>query len=211
MQWRINRPRGPEAVFLCLAALFLLNDFVFIVFDGSPAVYIADILWRLLVIAIIAAPFARKHAMEPDAPCESIPFITVLSVAAFLTCYIIATWGAAWLQSAFGAAQLFRYPVIEDMTLKWLDLTIGLLLVAVAEELVFRRLAWKTLAARGFSTVGIVFWSSLIFGVIHWATGLASVVSAGFTGVILMLLYRYSGRLWPCVLVHWAINFAIFS
>ena len=44
----------------------------------------------------------------------------------------------------------------------------------------------------------------------HWGKGPGNVASTFMAGVVFMLLYRFTGRLWPVVVAHWAMNFITF-
>jgi membrane protease YdiL (CAAX protease family) len=90
-----------------------------------------------------------------------------------------------------------------------IDLTFGLLLVAVHEEIFFRRVARVVLRplGDGWAMVGV---SSVIFALFHWWSGLPNMILVAVAGAFLMLLYRRAGALWPAVLAHYLMDFWIF-
>ncbi|HWA48770.1 MAG TPA: CPBP family intramembrane glutamic endopeptidase [Dongiaceae bacterium] len=133
---------------------------------------------------------------------------------------------AAWFLGAATLAALYGYEppwhVVEAWSpdirldfpprtrgvLHFIDLTFGLALVAIHEEIFFRRVARAVLRPLG-DGVAMIAISSVIFGLFHWWTGLPNIVLATVTGAFLMLLYRRAGALWPAVLAHYLIDFWI--
>jgi len=106
---------------------------------------------------------------------------------------------------------LFRYRRIEDPTLYWLDLSVGLLLVAASEELVCRRLAFGWLSSAGKNGFQIVAISAVLFAFAHWARGLGNIILALLVGLLYMALYLQLKRIWPLVVAHWLDDFIAFS
>jgi membrane protease YdiL (CAAX protease family) len=91
----------------------------------------------------------------------------------------------------------------------FIDLTFGLLLVAIHEEVLFRRVARAVFRPWG-DRAAMIATSSVIFGLFHWWTGLLNMIVATLIGAFLMLLYRRAGALWPAVLAHYLIDFWAF-
>jgi membrane protease YdiL (CAAX protease family) len=90
-----------------------------------------------------------------------------------------------------------------------IDLSFGLLLVAVHEEVFFRRYARAAFQSFEDGAAMIVV-TSIAFGLYHWWTGIPNMILAGLMGTYLMLLYRRAGALWPCIAAHYAIDFWYF-
>lgn len=95
--------------------------------------------------------------------------------------------------------------------LKWPEgllawLAINLLVTCLAEELVFRALLQRWLAAT-FGPVRGLLLASLLFGLAHLPAGVGFAGLAGLAGVGYGLAFHCSGnRLWPAVLLHGALN-----
>ena len=102
-------------------------------------------------------------------------------------------------------------PPIDDPFWDWLDLTFGLLMVGVFEELVFRGFMCTFLQRYTRSSLAIVLVSSLAFGLIHWGLGLHSVVVTSIIGALFMIAYLRTQSLPAIMLVYFAINFVDFS
>ncbi len=105
----------------------------------------------------------------------------------------------------------FGYGVITVDVIFWLDMTLGLVLVAVSEEWVFRQLAYRRGTLLGHPPMRIVFESSGAFALAHMPSGIFAVAAAFFFGLIAMLLYRRTGSFFLLVLIHYFVNLSSFS
>ena len=91
----------------------------------------------------------------------------------------------------------------------WIDLTLGLVLVGLVEEIVFRAVPAELLARDGLAvTVAI---SSLAFGFIHWSGGLHVVVVTTVIGAVFMLIYLRWRALLALALAHALVDFVDFA
>lgn len=81
----------------------------------------------------------------------------------------------------FGA--LFRYPRYPSDWIRYFDLTIGLVLVAVSEEVLFRSLMIKHLKATKLSAgLGIAV-CCIAFGTMRWGLGLWDTIGTGIWAI----------------------------
>ena len=103
------------------------------------------------------------------------------------------------------------YPRIEDVFLFRLDMSFGLALTAVSEELAFRSVA-KGIAERYLDrpTVLVVL-TSVLFGLAHWSHGVPNVIATSLDGMILMVLFLRTGSILPSILAHYFINVLSFA
>jgi membrane protease YdiL (CAAX protease family) len=97
-----------------------------------------------------------------------------------------------------------------DGWLNLFDLTFGIALVALHEELVFRRAVPHALAHLGDGKMLIVV-SALVFGAFHWWTGIPNMAYATAFGVLAMLIYRRAGALWPVMVMHYLADLWAFT
>jgi membrane protease YdiL (CAAX protease family) len=204
--------RSPAAAFLILAAPFYLNDIAFILLNGTFGVYLVDYGTRNLVLALCFLwPTSRAIATERLVP----EWGTVLAVLCVLVLPVFGRLAHHLLEVPFvyltGLDGLFEFPLISDPTLYWFDLTVGLLAVALSEELVFRKFALRWLEEVGRTPIQIVVISALFFSLMHWGSGPGRLLYTFVVGVIYMAAYLRLRRLWPLVLAHWFENFAVFS
>jgi membrane protease YdiL (CAAX protease family) len=124
--------------------------------------------------------------------------------------HYLCGWIRRTINMALPATLLGAYPEPHGW-LQIVDDVFGLALVAYSEEMVFRRCAhhlFKTYLGDGRALVAV---TSLLFGAYHWWTGIGNIVEAVIMGILLMLLYRRSGALWPVVLGHYLTDIVDFA
>ncbi len=110
-----------------------------------------------------------------------------------------------------GYAALGGMPAIASPLVDWLDLTIGLMLVGLVEELVFRAWLAGALERHGVPGAGIVALSAVAFGLIHWSGGAQVVLVTGIIGALFMRLYLWHRSLPALALAHFGVNFVDFA
>lgn len=208
----MQRMSQPGAVFLVLALPFYLNDIAFITFDGTYGVYLTDYLTRLLVLLIALAwsPARAVVQAEPDGRPYLVVALAVVVLLPFVgraVNYLVATS----LARLPGTGGLFAFGEILDPMLYWLDPTAGLLLVALSEEIVFRKVAALWLERRGLGRVPVVLISALLFSAMHWGSGVRILCYTFVAGLLYMSAYLYLRRLWPLVAAHWLEDFLAFG
>ncbi len=98
---------------------------------------------------------------------------------------------------------LFRPPAIRNEVLLIFDLTIGLALVAVSEELAFRRVAFSALQRLGLGGKGVVLASAAIFALVHLTSGLDALLNVFLLGLMLGTVFWVTRRLSLCVILHY--------
>ena len=87
----------------------------------------------------------------------------------------------------------FYFPSLPLGLLKVVDLTFGLALVALSEELVYRRLMHDVIESYTTKAFIIYFASSLIFAILHVPQDLERASVAFFAGFVLMHVYKSRG------------------
>ena len=219
-----DRPAPPVrdlALFALVAAPFFLNDFLFIASQTAGQWLAADYGSKVLALAILfAVPAFRANALASFArprstssagasdPSAVLAWGWGLAVAVLAAALIVSLDNgvAIPLADALPDLALFSYPAIEAPALYWFDLTAGLALTAIAEELVFRAAARDVLARLFSGEVAVVVVSALVFAAIHWANGVGGLVLAFIAGVVLMGLYRWTGSIVPPMVAHFGVN-----
>lgn len=194
-------------------APFLLNDLGNI-FVRSAGWWVAqDYAWRLLVLGL-AAWLATSRRVR----IEGLRWPTNAWVAA--ACWTLFTTAAGlWLIDGPGRQLLQLWPEtrtgfippIVSPGLRGFDLSIGLALVAVSEEVVFRGVLLPRLSRWPSSEAAGLFASAVLFGLAHWSTGAGAVLQTGLAGLLLGLCTQRTRSLLPAVLAHYVINLAAFS
>ena len=204
--------RRTLVLFACAYAPFYLNDVFFLVIDRWWVATVVDYATRLLVIAAILIPRPLRILAEPPkAPIGTCQRAWLLLSGVLLTMICLTVAGHFWLPVSWRSGLTGVYLPPDSQAFYMFDLLVGLWLVAVSEELLCRRIARNVLQQFLHERWKLVAVSALLFGLMHWGNGLNNVIVASLDGVLFMLLFMATGRLWPVVVVHYAINFLIFS
>lgn len=85
------------------------------------------------------------------------------------------------------------------------------MLVALSEELVFRKFALNWLKSAQFSASACILISATAFALMHWGSGLNRIAATFVFGALAMAFYMRHTRLWPLVIAHYITNFIAFS
>lgn len=198
------------AVLLAIAAPFYLNDFA--------SIYVKDWRWWLAIdyVAVKLFPLAvvgwliASRRMEPAefglTAQRALPFLATFLGAA-LAGTLVDQNAYALLKALPGYAPLGGMPEIRSSAWNLIDLSLGLLLVGVLEELVFRAYAYTVIRRYTANPAAIVAISAAAFGLIHWSLGLHTVLITTAIGALFMAVYLQTRSAPALMLAHFAVNF----
>ena len=176
---------------------------------GDPATWLlcdyAGRIGSLIVLATIPAANAIAFRHEELRITGEEVIAWVLTILLVFFAFSRMTWQMA---PALPNLRLGAYPELHGW-LYGLDITFGLALVALHEEIVFRRCARHILRGLG-DGFGMVLVTALLFGAYHWWTGIPNIACAMVFGVAAMLFYRRAGTIWPIVALHYIVDFIAF-
>ena len=197
-----------------LFAPFYLNDFASIfVNDWRLWLFIDYVGVKLFPCAVVLWLICDKK-MQPQelglTPQRLTSFLKVFLLVAFVGT-VIDQNAYQWLAKFPGYSRLGDMPVIESPAWNWIDLTSGLFMVGLVEELVFRGYMHKFLRNFTESPSAIVAVSSIAFGLIHWSLGLHAVLITSTIGALFMVAYMKTRSLPSIMLAHFAIDFIDFA
>lgn len=203
----------PVAVAVMLCLPFYLNDLNDIfVEDWRCWLAIDYTAVKLLPLLVLAWLISRKEAGLSSLGLRmtsAASFWGVLSVG-FLSAAFIEQ-NSYLLTGLLPGAPLGKMPEIISPVWRWVDLTLGLAMVGVVEELVFRgylRLFLFRYTRRNWLVILV---SAMAFGFIHWGGGVQKVVSASAIGAVFMALYLRTRSLPAIMAAHYLVNFVAFS
>ncbi|MBN1613729.1 MAG: CPBP family intramembrane metalloprotease [Deltaproteobacteria bacterium] len=198
------------AALILMAGPFYLNDFA--------NIYVKSWQWWLFIDYAVVKLFPvlvmlwliRSKAMQASEFGLSIqpvlPFFTVFSALTVVGTLI--DQNAYQLMAKLpGNSPLGGMPDITSPFWNWIDLTLGLAMVAIVEEIVFRGYLHTFLGRFTQNPVAIVMLSSALFGLIHWSLGLHAIVITASIGAIFMIAYIKTRSLPAIMLAHFAVNF----
>jgi membrane protease YdiL (CAAX protease family) len=198
--------------FIGLSLIFVLNDFAFIPLKTYTGWLAADYISRILALSVIFYLVRSGVCARGDFGLRRIAMGRFLGWAAALivTGILIDQAGFRYLKGIFPSTALFSFPAADNIAVKYIDLTAGLLLVSLSEETVFRGLSATVLCGRSDNPACVVFASSVIFGLIHWSSGLHAVVTTAVWGILPMVSVLRTGSIYPALAAHWATDFVYF-
>ncbi|WP_415714933.1 CPBP family intramembrane glutamic endopeptidase [Maridesulfovibrio sp.] len=199
---------------LILAALpFYLNDFNNIFIKHERLWLAIDYGAKILPLAFLFYLLKKEILSRADLGLVTLPFkqliLWTIGITALGLC--LDEPGFALWSKLLPAMRLGSIPIGTDSPLYTLDMTIGLALVAISEEIIFRGLAFTALRKRKQSIPKIFLISAIIFGLIHWSQGPTAIIATAITGSGLMVCMYCTGSIYPTIIAHYVINYLSFS
>lgn len=195
-----------------LSLIFVLNDFLFIFVKSYIGWLLVDYGSRVLAISIIAYLITSKRASFSDFGLVKLkikPFIfwtIILSITGIFVDQVVSQF----LAKALPPTQIFYFPKITNHFVKTFDLTFGIFLVSITEEPIFRGYYASILRPYIKNPITFVVISSIIFGLIHWSSGLDTIISAALWGVLPMISVLKTRSILPALIAHYATDFVYF-
>ena len=202
----------PTPLWFAAALIPMVGSQIVRLQQSDPAAWIVwDYAGRLGVLAVLCAiPAARKIAFRFEPLRIARWEVTIWIVGIVLVDHYWGGWIRRTINGALPATVLGAYPEVQGW-LHVLDIFFGLGLVALSEEILFRRCAHHLLKSYLDDGYALVLATSCMFGAFHWWTGFGNIGGAVVTGGLLMTLYRRSGALCTAVFGHYladVVNFA---
>lgn len=198
---------------LVLTSLFLLNDIPLIYTHTYISWLLIDYSVRLLAIFIIF--YLIKHKISTPSEFGLIKIgikqFILWSIVLSVSGVMIDQIGYELLEKILPKFQIMSYLKVENTLIKVFDLTAGLLLVSVTEELIFRGYYFSVLKSYTKSPFIIISTSSLMFGLIHWSLGLHGIIVAVMWGILPMVAMLKTGSVFPAIIAHYVTDFISFS
>ena len=199
---------------ILLATPFYLNDF--------SSIYVKKWQWWLFIDYISVKLFPclvtiwllyskKMRASDFGLTTQTIPLFFIVFLTVSLIGIIIDQNGYKLIAKLSGYSKLGAMPAITSNAWDWIDLTFGLLMVGVFEELVFRGYMYTFISRYTQNSFIIVVISSIVFGLIHWSLGLQIVVITSVIGAVFMIAYLITRSLPAIMLAHFAVNFVDYA
>lgn len=218
-QVRAAGERGQHGACLALFVFVTLiaTDYSFLTDDATLQWLLNDYTESLVPLAaVLLLPSVRATARAAFGPlrwpAEPPRYLTLFLVLAACVAFDFANSNVLrpYLFEVLPDIRTDHYPKVEDAALAWFDLTFGLALTAVSEELGARVIMARVLRWFTTSATIIVVVSAVVFGALHWTHGIANAISATISGVVYMALYLKTGSILPSMAVHYATNLVRF-
>lgn len=197
-----------------LLSPFYLNDIAGIFIENWRLWLFIDYVGVKLLPLVIVLWLIRDKRMRPaefGLTTQSIPSFFIVFLVLALVGTVMDQNGYRLLAVFPGYPPLGGMPAIASPAWNWIDLTVGLLLVGICEELVFRGFLHTFISRYTASSCAVVVISSVAFGLIHWGLGLHAVLVTAVIGAVFMITYLRTRSLPAIMLAHFAVNFIAFA
>lgn len=135
--------------------------------------------------------------------------IVLIGVGVGIACYFVAEVGAAVTDRlGFDRDESLRTWLAPSTEIGWIALLVIVLpIIAIFEELLFRAVLIGALAAGfGLPVWALVLLSSLLFAIGHGAQGTAGILVTGVIGILLAVVFVWSGSLLVVIVAHYVVN-----
>lgn len=194
-------------IFFLVSSIYFLNDFLFIAFKSWQSWLAIDYISRILSLLIVLFFVPKKFFYLNKTTTSDVVFYS----------FILTIFGTAIihlidknLYGFFEFSHFIKFPKIENEFFNYFDLYIGLILVAISEEIIFRGYFFALFKNR-LTNQNIIFFSSLFFALIHWGSGLDAVIGAFLWGVLAMVILLRTNSIIPTIIAHYFTNLILFS
>jgi membrane protease YdiL (CAAX protease family) len=198
---QMGNSRCSVGALILLANPFYLNDFA--------NIYVKDWRWWLFIdyAGVKLLPLGVALWLIRSRRMRAAEFgLTIPTIPSFLATFlVVALVGTVIDQNAYqlvakfsGYKALGGMPAIASPFWNWFDLTGGLVLVGICEELIFRGYLHTVISRYTQHPWAIVGISSIVFGFIHWSLGLHAILITSVIGAAIMC-------------AHFLINFIDFA
>ncbi|MEQ1878112.1 MAG: type II CAAX endopeptidase family protein [Bdellovibrionia bacterium] len=181
---------------------YLLNDFIII-----------DYGTRIVTLALFVNFAQRAKGPPADFGLARLPTTTLIKWTVFLTaaCVFIDRAGTWILEPPLHDYRLFRFPAYPTNSDKFFDLTFGVALVAISEEIIFRGVLLTYLTKRiKFEPKTAAMISILLFSAIHWSSGPATLITTFVWAFLPTYSFFRVGSIYPSIVAHFITDFVAF-
>ena len=209
-----ERPEYGMLTAILIFAPFYLNDFSNIFISNWRWWLFIDYIFVRLFPFILICRMLLRNRVSPEAMGigpQSMLSSIVVYIAGTLAAILILQNKFFILNGIPGYQPLGVIPKIFHADWRWFDLTAGLMVAGLVEELVFRAYLYSFLRRFTDRSLHIVLISAVAFGLIHWSLGFHHVIATSVIGGIYMLLYIRTRSLPALVFAHYTVNFIEYS
>jgi membrane protease YdiL (CAAX protease family) len=201
--------------FLIIAsiAFFYLNDLFYLNNISSTIFYVTDYIFKSIILILIILSFTdTKNDIISMIKGKSKGLEIIIWTIGLIIIGVLIDqklWRIMY-QILPKTNWSISYPQITNSIHYWFDLLFGLIIVAIVEEYIFRKLIPGKLKFIK-SKILIVILSSLIFGFAHWGFGPHAIVTTSIWALLPIISVMRTGSLLPAIMAHFLTNVIAFS
>jgi len=197
------------SILIFCGILYVLNDIPQIILQGSFTGYISIDYGTRIISLFILFKYGMRFkdiSLSFNDTQETIAWTFVFIIVG----YILFVPVGSILDYSIDTVSLASFPGYPNLFWRLFDLTFGLVLVAISEEVIFRKLLIDWLMKFPLNKTVVMLIAALIFSVIHWSSGIVSIITSFFWSLFPIFYYRETKNLTPCVLGHYFTNLMVF-
>ena len=203
--------RGKKELFFWgLVSLYLINDLFYLSSDSYIKWMLVDYTVRLVTLIGLFVLY-KEYIIDKGTFCfGSYPLNKTLGIVTVFT--IVGVLIFVVIEANFQSLNFYKgtsFPEATNVYLHWFDLTIGLLLVALSEEVLFHSYFYALFKDR-LAPRNLIILSALLFSLIHWSNDMTNILAVFIWALIAMKIFLHTKSIWPLVIVHLATNFILF-
>ena len=196
-------------LFAAVVAITILNDFVYLAFTvmGWATGYLITTFVSGIVILLVIFQTPLKVYAQLPTGVETRRDEGALSIILFIMALVFSGLIINPLSQTFPDMRWMEVLSYEQVWMGWMDITIGLALAAVIEELVYRRIAYRVFKQMNFDTVTLIAVSGMLVALSHWFSGPAKMADLLIVHVVFMLFYMRTQKIAPLIVANFLFNF----
>ncbi len=206
----------PDALLPTLVVVgpYFFNKLIYIEVPGYPVFVFTDYACRIFSLALLylllrCEPPSLPISWRFDVPSTKELLTAVIGTITLIGANVVSATFIRYLNAHGWPATSFPLPT--NAALQYFDGTVGMVLVGLSEEVVFRFYLINLLLLRGLPTTTAIIVSTLIFGGSHWSYGGGIVVFATFAGLVLSMIFLSKRNLIVPVIAHVAYDAFYFA
>lgn len=210
----LGNPRQDTVILGVLTLPFLLNDFSNIFVRDYRAWLTIDYLFvKAFPIAVVLHLLRSKKLTCSDLGFRRLRFgrFLIWTFAMTVAGIFLDQFGSRFFARLLPDTRMGGMPPITNPLVNQVDLYVGLALVGLVEEVIFRGLYFTVFSAHLRSRAAVFLVCALAFGLGHWSLGISAIAHTAIIGAVFMGCVSRTGSVFPTIVAHFFVNYVAFS
>jgi membrane protease YdiL (CAAX protease family) len=200
-------------VFIFVLLIGYINDLFFYCFQDNYYFFIGtDYSFRIIQLASVYYLYKKGFLLKQDFNCGWLPRLSsVFVIGVSISLLLIHFISKDFFNIYFAKYYLFSFPAYPTKIAKTIDLSVGLLLVALSEEIIFRGLLINVLLRfKRITNLHAGCISLVLFALIHYGSGVTNILTAFIWAIIPTMIAIRMRRINELIIIHWLTNLYLF-
>ncbi|MGE9294157.1 MAG: CPBP family intramembrane glutamic endopeptidase [Puniceicoccales bacterium] len=187
---------------------FFINDFCYLFPLSYEQWVTVDYVSRLASLTFLSVFIVKKRLSADTLGLRLRDKNTLIwwTLVCVLLSFAYALASGVILTPLDGLWRLSATQYDNNSALYMVDMTLGLMLVAASEEIIFRGLALSALRPITQNSAVIIGLSSLFFAAAHWSTGIGNMLDCFVLGAVFMAITRKAKSIYPPMITHFLVD-----